>query len=151
LIDKGLGTRVFYVNLDGFDTHAQQAASHQQLLQQLSDGIVALFQMLRPAGHDKRVLVMTFSEFGRRVNENGSKGTADGSGACLLVAGPGAKGGPVTKHPGLKNEELESGDVKYGTDFRRVYATLLDRWLGCDSKAVLGGAFDHLDLLKAKA
>ncbi len=150
LIDKGFGTRVFYVNLDGFDTHANQAAAHQQLLQELSDAVWGFFETLRAKGQDKRVLAMTFSEFGRRVNENGSKGTDHGSGSCLFVAGPGAKAGPVTKHPSLKNEDLDSGDVKYHTDFRRVYATLLDRWLGCDSKTVLGGPFAHLELLKAK-
>ncbi len=151
LIDKGFGTRVFYVNLDGFDTHSNQAATHQQLLQELADSLFGFFETLRGKGHDKRVLAMTFSEFGRRVGENGSKGTDHGSGSCLFVAGPGVKGGPVNKHPGLKNEDLDSGDVKYTTDFRRVYATLLDRWLGCDSNVVLGGKFDPLDMLKAKA
>jgi uncharacterized protein (DUF1501 family) len=151
MIDKGLGTRVFYVNLDGFDTHANQAASHQQLFQELASGLAGFFQVLRTAGHDKRVLAMTFSEFGRRVNENGSKGTDHGSGSCLFVAGPGVNGGPITKHPSLKNEDLDAGDLKYHTDFRRVYATLLDGWLGCDSKVVLGAPFEHLDLLKAKA
>jgi uncharacterized protein (DUF1501 family) len=151
LIEKGLGTRVFYLNLDGFDTHANQANSHQQLLQELSDGLSAFFATLRARGQDKRVLAMTFSEFGRRVHENGSKGTDHGSGSCLFVAGPAVKPGPITKHPGLATADLDSGDVKYQTDFRRVYATLLDRWLGCDSKLVLGGQFDHLELLKAKA
>jgi len=151
LIDKGLGTRVFYVNLDGFDTHSNQAAMHQQLLQELADGLVGFFRSLRPGGHDKRVLAMTFSEFGRRVNENGSKGTDHGSGSCLFVAGPAVKGGPINKHPSLRTEDLDAGDVKYHTDFRRVYATLLDQWLACDSTVVLGGKFDHLDLLKVKA
>ncbi len=151
LIDKGLGTRVFYVNLDGFDTHANQAATHQQLFTDLSAAVAGFFTLLRTNGHDKRVLAMTFSEFGRRVAENGSKGTDHGSGSCLFVAGPGVKGGPVNTHPSLKNEDLDSGDVKYAIDFRRVYATLLDGWLGCDSKAVLGGKFEPLDLLKKKA
>jgi uncharacterized protein (DUF1501 family) len=149
LIDKGFGTRVFYVNLDGFDTHANQAATQQQLLQDLSDSLFGFFEALRARGHAKRVLAMTFSEFGRRVNENSSKGTDHGSGSCLFVAGPAAKGGPLNKHPSLKSEDLDSGDVKYNIDFRRVYATLLDRWLGCDSNAVLGGKFEHLGLLKA--
>jgi uncharacterized protein (DUF1501 family) len=150
MIDKGFGTRVFYVNLDGFDTHSNQAGTHQQLLQELADSLFGFFETLRTKGQDKRVLAMTFSEFGRRVNENGSKGTDHGSGSCLFVAGPGVKAGPVNKHPSLKNEDLDAGDVKYTTDFRRVYATLLDRWLACDSSIVLGGKFDHLELLKAK-
>ncbi len=149
LIEQGFGTRVFYVSLDGFDTHSGQAETHQGLLQQLADGITALFTQLQPGGHDKRVLVMTFSEFGRRVQENGSKGTDHGAASCMFVAGPGVKGGPTSKHPSLK--DLDSGDLKHHLDFRQVYATLLDKWLGCDSTTVLGGRFEHVELLKAKA
>jgi uncharacterized protein (DUF1501 family) len=92
---------------------------------------------------------MTFSEFGRRVKENGSKGTDHGAGSCLFVAGPAVKGGAVGEHPKL--DDLDSGDLKYPIDFRRVYATLLDQWLGVDSQAVLGGKFEHLPLLKKEA
>ena len=148
LIITGFGTRIFYVMIDGFDTHSRQAEGHRQLLSQLADGINNLFNLLKPGGHDKRVLVMTFSEFGRRVQENGSKGTDHGAASCLFVAGPALKGGIVGKHPSLK--DLDSGDLKYAIDFRRVYGTLLDEWLHCDSKAVLGGKFEHLDGLKPK-
>ena len=148
MIDKGFGTRVFYVMIDGFDTHSGQAEIHQQLLAEVSDSINLLFANLKKSGNDKRVLAMTFSEFGRRVHENGSKGTDHGSGSCLFVAGPAVKGGLVGAHPSLK--DLDDGDLKYHTDFRRVYATLLDAWLGCDSRLVLGGTFDHLDALKGK-
>lgn len=136
LIRKELGTRVFYVSLDGFDTHSGQAAVHQTLLQDLANGLAAFFQELKPSGHDKRMVALTFSEFGRRVQENGSKGTDHGTGSCLFVAGPAVKGGPIGAHPSLK--DLESGDLKHHTDFRRVYATLLDRWLECGSRNVLG-------------
>jgi uncharacterized protein (DUF1501 family) len=148
LIITGFGTRIFYVMIDGFDTHSQQADGHRKLLAQLSDGIANLFNTLKNGGHDKRVLVMTFSEFGRRVQENGSKGTDHGAASCLFVTGPALKGGVVGAHPSLK--DLDSGDLKYGVDFRRVYATLLDCWLHCDSKAVLGGKFEHLEGLKPK-
>jgi uncharacterized protein (DUF1501 family) len=146
LIVKGLGARVFYVALDGFDTHSNQGPTHQKLLEELGTSVAALFATLKQAGHDQRVLVMTFSEFGRRVQENGSKGTDHGAGSCLLVAGPAVKGGAVGKHPSLK--ELDQGDLQHHTDFRRVYATLLDGWLRCDSKAVLGETFEHVPLLK---
>jgi uncharacterized protein (DUF1501 family) len=146
LIERGFGTRVFYVAIDGFDTHSGQRETHQRLLQELADAVTFLFTNLQRSGDDKRVLVMTFSEFGRRVQENGSKGTDHGSGSCLFVAGPGVKGGPVTKHPSLK--DLNQGDLRYHTDFRQVYATLLDRWLGVDSRMVLGGKFASLDLLR---
>ncbi len=150
LIQKGFGTRVFYVAKDGFDTHSEQANAHRDLLSDVANGITQFFDTLRAAGHDKRVRVLTFSEFGRRVQENGSKGTDHGAGSSLFVAGPSLKaGGLVGEHPSLK--DLDSGDLKYHTDFRRVYATLLDDWLGCDSNAVLGGRFAHLDALKRKA
>jgi uncharacterized protein (DUF1501 family) len=148
LIMSGFGTRIFYVAIDGFDTHSMQAEGHRKLLAQLSYGISNMFQILKNGGHDQRVMVMTFSEFGRRVQENGSKGTDHGAASCLFVAGPALKGGIVGEHPSLK--DLDSGDLKYAIDFRRVYATLLDCWLHCDSKVVLGGKFEHLDGLKPK-
>jgi uncharacterized protein (DUF1501 family) len=151
LIRQGFGTRVFYLALDGFDTHSNQAEAHRTLLAELADGVAAFYDTLRQdkgGGHHKRVRVMTFSEFGRRVQENGSKGTDHGAGSCLFVAGPGLKAGPVGKHPSLS--DLDSGDLKYHTDFRRVYATLLDHWLGCDSKIVLGDKFEPIDALKGK-
>lgn len=146
LIEKGFGTRVFYVGLDGFDTHSNQAEGHRKLLAELADSLNHLFDLLKRSGNDKRVVAMTFSEFGRRVYENGSRGTDHGSGSCLFVAGPAAKGGLVGAHPSLR--DLDSGDLRYHTDFRRVYATLLDQWLGCDSRPVLGERFEHLELLK---
>jgi uncharacterized protein (DUF1501 family) len=146
LIQKGFGTRVFYVMRDGFDTHSDQAMSHRNLLAEVADGVTTFFDTLKQTGHDKRVRLVTFSEFGRRVQENGSKGTDHGAGSCLFVAGPGLKAGAVGEHPSLS--DLDSGDLKYHTDFRRVYATLLDHWLECDSQAVLGGKFEHLDALK---
>jgi uncharacterized protein (DUF1501 family) len=149
LIQKGFGTRVFYVMRDGFDTHSDQVTAHRNLLGEVADGITTMFETLAQTGNDKRVRVLTFSEFGRRVQENASKGTDHGAGSCLFVAGPGMKGGAVGDHPSLS--DLDSGDLKYPIDFRQVYATLLDGWLGVDSQAVLGGKFEHLDGLKAKS
>jgi uncharacterized protein (DUF1501 family) len=146
LIQKGFGTRVFYLAIDGFDTHSGQQPTHQALLQQIGDSVANLFARLAQTGDDKRVLFLTFSEFGRRVLENGSKGTDHGAASCLFVVGPGVKGGTVGKHPSLT--DLDDGDLKHHTDFRRVYATLLDKWLNVDSKTVLNGKFEHLDMLK---
>jgi uncharacterized protein (DUF1501 family) len=145
LIVKDFGVRVFYAMIDGFDTHSGQGEPHQNLLREVADSIAHLFQTLGDT-HSKRVAVMTFSEFGRRVNENGSRGTDHGAASCLFVAGPGVKGGAVGKHPSLS--DLDAGDLKHHTDFRRVYATLLDNWLGIDSKRVLGDKFEHLELIK---
>ena len=91
---------------------------------------------------------MTFSEFGRRVQENGSGGTDHGAASCLFVAGPSVRGGVVGEHPSLAADRLDAGDLRHHTDFRRVYAALLDHWLGCDGAAVLGGAFEPLPLIK---
>ncbi|HJZ90007.1 MAG TPA: DUF1501 domain-containing protein [Gemmataceae bacterium] len=146
LISQGFGTRVFYVALDGFDTHSGQAQTQQNLLQQIDQAVTNLFTRLQSTGDDQRTLFMTFSEFGRRAAENGSKGTDHGSGSCMFVAGPGVKPGPVGRHPSLT--DLTDGDLKYHTDFRRVYATLLDGWLKVDSKMVLGDKFEKLDFLK---
>ena len=104
---------------------------------------------MKTTGNDRRVRLMTFSEFGRRVKENGSRGTDHGAASCLFVAGPSVKGGVVGKHPSLA--DLDADDLKFHTDFRRVYATLLDDWLGCDSKAVLGAKWDHVKALEPRA
>ncbi len=148
MIQAGFGTRLFYVSIDGFDTHARQRETHDDLLAQVADATAAFFDQLKKSGQADRVLLMTFSEFGRRVQENGSKGTDHGAASCLLVAGPGVKGGAIGKHPSLAKDDLDAGDLKFHTDFRQVYASLLDDWLGCDSERVLGGKFEHVALLK---
>jgi uncharacterized protein (DUF1501 family) len=148
LIAKGFGTRIFYVSLEGFDTHAGQGPTHNNLLADLADSIGAFFQTLKTSGHDSRVRLMTFSEFGRRVQENSSRGTDHGAASCLFVTGPSVKGGVVGKHPSLA--DLDADDLKFHTDFRRLYATLLDGWLGCDSMAVLGGNWEHVKELEPK-
>jgi uncharacterized protein (DUF1501 family) len=143
LIAKGLGTRLYYVQHGGFDTHANQAEMHARLLGDLSNAVGGFFNGL--AGENaERVALMTYSEFGRRVKENGSRGTDHGSGSCMFVAGTQVAGGLVGKHPSLS--ELTDGDIRFHTDFRRVYATLLDDWLSVDSKGVLGEKFETVAL-----
>lgn len=147
LIDGGIGARVFYVSLDGFDTHAGQggaAGVHANLLKQVSDAISAFYRDLAERGHKDRVCVMTFSEFGRRAAENGSKGTDHGSGAPMFLVGGKVKSGIVGDHPSLT--KLEDGNLVHSTDFRRVYAAVLDRWLGVDSAAVLGRGFEPVEV-----
>jgi uncharacterized protein (DUF1501 family) len=148
LIARGFGTRVFYVSIDGFDTHADQAPAHQRLLAELADSVGAFFQTLKNSGDDKRVRLMTFSEFGRRVQENGSRGTDHGAASCLFVAGPSVRGGVVGSHPSLS--DLDAGDLKFHIDFRRIYATMLDTWLGCESQSVLGQRWEHIPQLGRK-
>jgi uncharacterized protein (DUF1501 family) len=148
LISRGFGTRIFYVSLDGFDTHSEQSLPHNNLLADLADSVNNFFRTLKSSADDTRVRLMTFSEFGRRTQENNSRGTDHGAASCLFVAGPSVKGGVVGKHPSLA--DLDAGDLKFHTDFRRIYATQLDGWLGCDSKAVLGEKWEQIKDLAAK-
>ncbi len=146
IIKAGFGTRIFYTSLDGFDTHANQLASHAALLNELSDSIGAFHEDLAAAGQADRVALLTFSEFGRRVQENASQGTDHGAAAPVFVAGPVAKAGLIGAHPSFDN--LDDGDLKFHTDFRRVYAAVLGDWLGCKPETVVGKGFDPLPLFR---
>jgi len=146
LIDAGLKTRVYYVELDGFDTHSQQAAAHAALLQQLGGAMKAFVEDVEHHGHGDRVLTMSFSEFGRRVAENASEGTDHGAAAPMFVAGSRVKAGLIREHPNL--DKLEDGDIQYHTDFRQVYATMLDQWLKWPSKAILEAEYSPVEMLK---
>jgi uncharacterized protein (DUF1501 family) len=145
LINADLGARVFYISLGGFDTHSGQKNTHARLLQQLGDGLAAFYADLDGHGHGDRVVTLAFSEFGRRVAENASGGTDHGAAEPLFVFGP-VKGGLVGAHPSLT--DLDAGDLKHAVDFRSVYATLLDDWLGASPSSVLGGDFAKLGLLR---
>ena len=147
LIDANLGARIFYVSLDNFDTHASQAVTHGLLLQQLSAAMTAFYKDMAARGHKDRILMMTFSEFGRRARENGSRGTDHGSAAPMLLVGGKVKAGIVGAHPDLA--KLEAGNLKHHTDFRQVYAAVLDQWLGVASKDVLGKEFKPVEIMKA--
>jgi uncharacterized protein (DUF1501 family) len=144
IIKAGFGTRIYYTSLDGFDTHANQLGTHAALLTELSDSIAAFHADLAGAGQADRVALLTFSEFGRRVAENASGGTDHGAAAPVFVVGPVARAGLVGEHPGL--DALDDGDLRHHTDFRRVYAALLERWLGLPAAPVVGPGFEPLDL-----
>lgn len=146
LIDAGLGTRIYYVTLDGFDTHSQQPAAHAALVGQLSGAVHAFTRDIDGHGHGKRVLLMSFSEFGRRVEENASEGTDHGAAGPMFLAGGGVKPGLIGAHPALT--DLEDGDLKFHTDFRQVYAAVLEKWLRWPSAGVLGGEWAPVDLVR---
>lgn len=148
LIDAGLKTKIYYVSLDGFDTHANQADAHAGLVDELASSVKAFVDDLAQRGHLERVLLLSFSEFGRRVRENASAGTDHGAAAPLFLAGSQVKSGAIGKHPSLTDLDQE-GDLKFHTDFRQVYATILDSWLGADSAEVLGDRFRYVSMLKA--
>lgn len=147
LIDSGLGTRIYYVTLDGFDTHSQQPAAHAVLLSQLGGSVSSFIKDIKHHGHGDRVAVLAFSEFGRRVEENASEGTDHGAAAPMFLAGSNVRAGVIGKHPSLT--DLEDGDLKFHTDFRQVYATVLESWLGWKSETVLGGSFKPVDAFNA--
>lgn len=162
VIVQKLGLRVGYVTLGGFDTHADQdnapanpganAANqlgrHSGLLTELAEGLAAFYADLQAHGMADNVVVMTWSEFGRRVHENGSKGTDHGTAAPLFVLGNPVQGGLYGEPPDLTSLD-NAGNLKYTVDFRSIYATVLDRWLGAPSSAVLGAAFPDQAFLPA--
>jgi uncharacterized protein (DUF1501 family) len=148
---RGIGTRVFWVQTGGYDTHAGQgnqgAGTYANLMGMFGDGVAAFSEDLRLRGPWNDTLVLQFSEFGRRVFENGSQGTDHGAGAVMMAAGGLVRGGLYGTAPSLDpnpaNPTLENNgaDVRFETDFRSVYAGVLDNWLGANSSAILGGDF----------
>jgi len=140
-----LGVRVMYASQDGYDTHSGQAEAHAGLLGDLSASLAAFDKDLRHLGLADKVALVVFSEFGRRVDENASAGTDHGAASCLFVAGAKIKGGLYGEYPRL--EKLGEGDLIFSTDFRSVYATLLEKWLGCPAPKILGGEFPALNLV----
>lgn len=146
LIDAKLPQRVYYVSHEGFDTHAAQQLSHGQLLKTLGDAMEAFHSDLKSHGHGERVVGFVFSEFGRRVAENGSQGTDHGTAAPVFLTGAAIQGGVHGKHPSF--DDLDQGDLKFHTDFRSVYASLLKDWLGVEPGHVLQGNHPTLALWK---
>jgi uncharacterized protein (DUF1501 family) len=150
LIAADLGTKVFHITLGGFDTHAGQARTHEGLLKTVAEGVQAFLRDLEGLGKLDDVMVMTFSEFGRRVAENGSLGTDHGAGSSLYIAGGGVQAGLFGNHPSLV--DLDNGDLKHNIDFRSVYGTILQDWLGTPASAVIGGgSFPRIGFVKSPA
>ncbi len=145
IVGSKLGTRVLYVQHGSFDTHVTQKQTQERLLGDFANAISAFYQDLAAHGNDKRVLTMTFSEFGRRAAENASRGTDHGEAAPVFMIGGGVKGGLYGQHPNLNR--LNAGNLAFTTDFRQVYATVLERWLGRPSAAIVGGTFPTLAAL----
>jgi uncharacterized protein (DUF1501 family) len=146
MINGGLPTRVYYVSLGSFDTHAQERNTHDRLMQQLAEGLAAFWADLSAQKNDDRVLMMTFSEFGRRVEQNASGGTDHGAAAPMLLFSKSIHPGLIGKHPSLK--DLDQGDLKYAIDFRSVYAGVLEKWLQTPAVPILGPGFDPLAIVK---
>jgi hypothetical protein len=147
LIGGGLSTRIFYVSQGGYDTHTNQLATQARLLRELGDSVKSFCDDLKAQGNMERVLVMTFSEFGRRVSDNASGGTDHGAAAPLFVVGNRVRAGLLGAYPSLAPADLFQGDLKYTVDFRSVYAAVLESWLKTPSAPILGRQFQPLILV----
>ncbi len=150
MIKGNLGTRIYHVNLSGFDTHSNQLSRHTTLLDNLSRSVAAFLEDLQVSGYQDNALVMTFSEFGRRIDQNGSAGTDHGTAAPLFLFGSGVAGGIFGEHSNLEDVD-RSGNMEHTTDFRRVYATVLNDWFGIsesDVAAVFGSVYDMIPFIE---
>ncbi len=144
IVGTKLGTRVLYVQHGSFDTHTTQKATQDRLLAEFAEATAAFYTDLAAHGNDKRVVMATFSEFGRRVGENASRGTDHGTASPLFVIGGTVKGGLYGSQPSL--DDLDNGNLKFGTDFRSVYAALLEHWLERPSAPIIGGTYAPVPL-----
>ena len=141
-----LGTRILYTTApyNSFDTHAGQAMSHGRLWTEVSNAIADFYNDLKEHDAGDNVVILLFTEFGRRVHDNGS-GTDHGSGGISFVIGDSVKGGLYGEYPSMEPEKLLEGDLYFNNDFRGMYATLLEKWMGLDSKEIVGGTFEQMD------
>jgi uncharacterized protein (DUF1501 family) len=145
-VASNAGVAAVRLSLNGFDTHQNQAGLHANLLRQLAEGLVALRGALGELDRWRSTLVLTYAEFGRRAQENGSNGTDHGTASVHFALGGRVKGGFLGAPPRL--DRLDDGNLAHAVDFRSVYATALERWWGVASSGPLGGRFPTLDLLK---
>jgi uncharacterized protein (DUF1501 family) len=148
LIKSGFATRIYYALQPGYDTHAAQPQLHATLLTELGAALKAFLDDLAAARLSDRVTVLCFSEFGRTVAENDSAGTDHGTAGPVFLAGPAVRAGLVGATPSLVDLDPTHGDLRVGIDFRRVYATVLDDWLGLTAREALGGVFERLPLFR---
>ncbi len=146
MIAGGLPTRVYYVSHGGYDTHNGQANTHERLMKELGEGIASFTADLKAQGNFNRVMLVTFSEFGRRVAQNASNGTDHGAAAPMIILGGGVKPGLYGQYPSL-TKLSDGGDLMYNVDFRSVYATALERWMKVPSQTVLGRKFPLLGMV----
>ena len=147
VLQADFGTRVFYTQHGSFDTHSGEIISHAKLWGEVSGAIGDFYDDLKENGKDEDVIVLVFSEFGRRIKDNGS-GTDHGAAGVSFVIGNQVKGGHYGEYPSAKTEDLEQGDLVPNYDFRSDYAMLVEDWFGLDSKPIGNGSFEKLPILK---
>ncbi len=137
----GLGTRIFYCDHGSFDSHSNQVGMHDKLWKDVSQGVEAFFDDLRENNAGDNVIMLVFTEFGRRVHDNGS-GTDHGAAGAAFIMGEKVKGGEYSEYPSTAPEDLEQGDLVPNMDFRGVYSTILEDWMGLDANPLVGGVFE---------
>jgi uncharacterized protein (DUF1501 family) len=142
-----LGTRIYYTQHGSFDTHAGELNGHSKLWQDVSGAIGDFMDDLKEHGREDDAIILVFSEFGRRIKDNGS-GTDHGSGGSAFVIGGAVKGGLYGDYPSLRPEDQLEGDLRFNNDFRSTYATILEQWMGLDSVPIVNGTFEQFDFLK---
>ena len=145
-MSAGLGTRILYAQHGSFDTHSDELRAHGKLWQDASSAIADFNEDLKEQGLWEDTLVLVWSEFGRRVRDNGT-GCDHGSGGVAFVFGGSVQGGLFGQYPSLREADLSEGDMAYTTDFRSTYATILDRWLGLDPDPIVHGQFEQFDFV----
>ena len=145
----GFGTRILYTGLNpgAFDTHANQNIAFPKLWDDVTTATADLYEDLKEHDSSQEVVILMFTEFGRRVQDNGS-GTDHGSGSVAFVIGDGVKGGVYGEYPSLEHAKLDEGDLRWNNDFRGTYATLLDKWMNLDDKAILGAGYEQFDFIR---
>lgn len=147
-VDGDLGMRVGHITLGGFDTHSNETANHANLMTELDGGLTAFYRDLAAHGKADDVLVLTWSEFGRRVQENANEGTDHGSASILFALGNGVQKGLYGDQPSL-TQLIDRGNLSFTTDFRQVYATVVERWLGVPSADLMGKQWEHVPFISA--
>ena len=147
VLNANLGTRIFYTQHGGYDTHANQGPVHPKLWTELSQAISDFYADLAEHDVSEDVLMFVFTEFGRRVKDNGS-GTDHGSGGLAFAIGDPVKGGMYSEYPSLKEGDLLEGDLQFNIDYRGVYGSMIENWLQLDPIPVVGGNFEQLDFVK---
>jgi uncharacterized protein (DUF1501 family) len=141
-----LGTRIFYTQHGSFDTHSGELATHGKLISEVSTGVADFYDDLKEHGRENDTTILVFSEFGRRIKDNGS-GSDHGSGGVAFVIGGSVKGGMYGEYPSLKEEDQLEGDLHFNNDFRSTYSTILDKCLHLEPNSIVNGQFEQLDFI----
>ena len=142
-----LGTRIYFTQHTSFDTHGGELTVHAKLWRDVAGAVSDFYADLKEHGRENDVVILAYSEFGRRIQDNGS-GTDHGSGGVAFVIGDPVKGGMYGEYPSLKEEDQLNGDLHFNNDFRSTYSTILNQWLGLDAASIVNGQFEQFEFFR---